>query len=240
MEKKAKFFRNVIASSILIIILSVTIALVIAVPSNNSVPTLEPVRGGACSNSVSIAITLDRNASHVGEILNTLRQEGAGVTFFVSGVWAVENTDVLKQIYRDNHSFGNFGFFNVAHKTLSAERIVDEITLTHKLVKYNTGIEMNVFMPPQASYNEATIEIARALGYTVVSPALPNTRRGNASACYANRILDSSQQGGDFIVLPANQLVAGSLSNIINHIRNQNFSIVPIDAVLTEPLFTSR
>lgn len=231
MEQKAKFFRNIVANLVLIAVLSVTIVFVSGLPSPN-VATVEPIRGGNCEQSVSIAITLDRDSASVDDILSVLQSSEIQATFFVSGAWAIENADALRAIYNQGHELGNYGFFNVAHRGLPPSRIVDEIELTHKLVQQKTGMQMSIFLPPQASYSEATIEIARALGYTTVSP--PNRVNFTPDLSSQQLITKSTQNltGGAFIILPATPAASAALNQIVSQIINQNFNIVPIKTVI--------
>jgi len=230
MEQKAKFFRNIIANLVLVATLCVAIVFVSRVPVSSAV-IVEPVREGSCANSVSIAITATRESSHIEAMLQVLAEKEVIATFFVSGSWVVENSAMLKQIHAHGHHIGNYGFFNVSLKSVGVDRLIDEIELTHKLVQEKTGVEMNVFMPPMQKFNEAMIDIARALGYTTILDT--GTRVGNAldSSSVVDAVL-KELRGGAFIVLPAKEATFGALSLIVSGITSKNYNVVPIYAVL--------
>jgi len=235
MEKKAWYFRNIVANVVLIAVLSVTIVFVWRTPANN-VPALEPVRGGNCANSVSIAITLTRGASGVDDILNVFAVHDIRATFFVSGVWGMENLSSLKAVHAAGHELGNHGFFNETHVSLNPSRIREEIELTHSFVKTHTDVDMAVFMPPFQGYSVASIEIARALGYTTVAPRVlanqaPEVGLGHTPESLAVSTLQNLK-GGAFIVLDAGIVTATALPQIIDGIAAQDLSIVPIYSVL--------
>jgi len=231
MDKKAKVFRYVIANLVLVAVLSVTIVFVTGLPVP-SVAVVEPVRGGNCSSSVSVAIAVGRDSSGVADILSVLEASDIKATFFVSGAWIIENADYLRAIHLAGHSLGNYGFFNINHVGLPANRIIDEIELTHKLVEGHTGVAMNIFLPPNASYCAITIDIARALGYTTISPKDRATFSSDLTSGELAQKAIASIQGGAILVLPASTNLVAALPQIVNQIKQTELTIVPVCQVI--------
>jgi len=240
MEKKAKFFRNVIANVVLIAVLSVTIVYVTTF-WGASVPTDEPVRQGSGDiAAVSIMIAVPPNATHVAEILEFFNNSQMGnqhvqVTFFVSGLWATRNLDLLKQMYASGHALGNYGFFNEDHRRLSASRIIEEIELTHKLVQGAVAVEMQWFLPPQGKFSNKTLEVARALNYTPVLGANTRIVEGQTAEAIAQSALQSLAPGNLWL-LPAKAETLVALPNIVTAFNGTNFAIAPLDTLLNPVL----
>jgi len=228
MEKRAKFFRYIIANVVLIAMLSVTIVLVSTMSFSDSIPTLEPVRRGKSDNSVGLAFVVDRN-DNINELLEILNQKNVVATFFISGTSIIENSSHLKQIYQSGHEIGNRGFFNVDHTQLTADRIIDEIDLTHKLIYNLIGKAPDLFLPPLYSYCETTIEVAKALGYITIVPEI--ILDGQMTISNINNIL-ASLEGGEFLAMSPCIATIEKLPNIINSILEKNFLIETIGELI--------
>ncbi|MDR0462027.1 MAG: polysaccharide deacetylase family protein [Christensenellaceae bacterium] len=151
-----------------------------------------PVRNGSRTDSnISFMFVLEDDAKYVPEIVAMLRDTNTPATFFVGGNWASKNRDKVKLIAETpclelgNHAFTNRNLASMKEKEQNAE-----IVNCHSIVKMITssaitgsevengedgdeiesrsGLEMNLFLPPNASFNKRTLRSAERNGYRTV------------------------------------------------------------------------
>ena len=105
-------------------------------------------RGNENNKNVSLCINVYWGTEYLDDMLSILEKHNAKATFFVGGCWAAENIEMLKKIHNSGHEIANHGYYHKDHKQIDYARNIQEIDYTHKLIKENLGIEMNLFMPP--------------------------------------------------------------------------------------------
>lgn len=171
MRRAKKSLRITVFSTFALILSAAIVALACFLPVNSSaVSSVENVyyKGDTSSNKVSLMFNVYQNSENVYAILDILDKFSVKSTFFIGGCWAAKNTDCLKEIVLRGHEVGNHGYFHKDHAALTMEKSDEEISLCHKLVLLNTGVNMNLFAPPSGSYNKETAEGAASLGYKCV------------------------------------------------------------------------
>lgn len=185
-------------------------------------------RGNAQKNDVSLCINVYWGTEYLDDMLKTLEDVGVKATFFVGGVWANKNEDMLKKIYLAGHEIANHGYYHKDHGQLSLERNVEEIKYTHALIKSQLGIEMNLFMPPSGAYNAQTLEGAESLGYKTImwSKDTIDWRDKDAELIYKRAT--KNMQNGDLILMHPTQCTASALGGIIKAYQQNGFNLVTV------------
>lgn len=177
--------------------------------------------GNRHRGEISIMFVVEDDARFLTEILDMLEEREIPATFFVGGNWAgnIRNLDYVKRI-AENFTIGNHGFSN---KSLAPMREVDqqtEIANAHNLIREITGKQMNLFLPPNGSFNNRTLRSAERLGYRTVMWSRPATQ---------GIIFDKAVYGvqsGDFIKFRPSLATFSSLNNIFREYANRNLQII--------------
>lgn len=65
---------------------------------------------GRASGQVAVECLVSWDARHLDSMLDTLREQDAQITFFVSGSWAKAHAKTLLQMAEDGHEIGTLGF----------------------------------------------------------------------------------------------------------------------------------
>ena len=103
-----------------IVIMVMFIALVGIGFSNSSITASADPRviysGNTNNNNVSFMINVYEGNEYVHNILDILDVYGVKTTFFVGGVWATKNIDLIREIYSRGHELGNHGFYHKEHE----------------------------------------------------------------------------------------------------------------------------
>jgi len=231
MQKKVYFFKYVVANVVLVGAL--VLAVIFVAPlAGTAVVVEEPVRRGDSGNGVALMFGVGAaNTGAVEEILEALDKHNISATFFVSGVWAGENSQALANIHAAGHELGNYGFFNLRHGDMGANRVREEIELTHRVVREMVGVEMRLFTPPLGCFNNNSLETARALGYTTVVGRNTRVDASSSADDIVSGVLNDIV-GGDLILLPANAQAATALASIIEGVRALQLEIGAASGVL--------
>src|SRR5690625_2194985 len=145
-----------------------------------------------------IAFTFDACGGKYGNgydeaLIDYLRSEQVPATLFINEQWVHANKETFFELVADplfqieNHGTNhvplsiNGGEAWDIKATNSVEAAYDEIMDNHETIRNLTGLEMSLFRSGTAYYDEIAVELAKALGYTVVNFDI----LGDAGATYS-------------------------------------------------------
>ena len=115
-----------------------------------------------------IALTFDAGAS--GEtwprILAALREHNVHITMFITGKFAEQYPDAIKQAVADGHEIANHTYSHPDMRKLSDEEMVAELSQTESIIGGLAGITTKPYWrPPFGAYNTHVLNVAVAQGY---------------------------------------------------------------------------
>lgn len=192
-------------------------------------PVFQGVTGGP---NVAITVNVDWGEEWIPEILRILAEHDVKVTFFVTGVWAEKNPELLKQMAEAGHSIQSHGYRHDHYNQMSVEQAVAEIKKAEKVISAITGKKCAAFASPYGEFDETVQEAAlqanvRLIMWTVDSidwqKPDPET--------IAERIL--SKAGNDSILLfhPVEPTVK-ALPRVLEGLREKGLQCRTIEEIL--------
>jgi len=97
-----------------------------------------------------IALTFDDGPDPVytPQVLDILKQEHVPGSFFVVGIMAEKNMELLRQEYNDGYEIGNHTFFHPDMSTIGPNRVKFELNATRRLIEAITGHSTILFRAP--------------------------------------------------------------------------------------------
>ncbi len=104
------------------------------------------------------------------KILDTLEKHNAPAAFFLVGNYMEKNADLVRRMVNDGHIVGNHTMHHpdmakISDKTAFAKELQDLESLFYEI----TGKEMpKYYRPPQGTYSEENLKMAKQLGYQTV------------------------------------------------------------------------
>ena len=119
-------------------------------------------------SQIALSFDVGRSDGNIEELLPVLQKNGAKATFFISGQWAEQHSETVKEICEAGYELGSCGQSYTNMRLLSGEECREEILKAHDLVEQLTGYEMTVFRPPFGEYDNHVIDSARKCGYCTV------------------------------------------------------------------------
>ncbi|MGQ9894051.1 MAG: polysaccharide deacetylase family protein [Roseiflexus sp.] len=143
------------------------------------VPLLEPGDAGEAllvqrGNPMRpwVALTLDAGAgaAPTPRILDTLRERGITITFFLTGRWMRANPDLVRRMVADGHELANHTMNHPDLTTLDDEAIRRELNETEAILHdiAPDAVIRPFFRPPYGAYNERVLRVALSEGYLPV------------------------------------------------------------------------
>ena len=186
--------------------------------------------GDENSNKVTLMINVYWGTEYLDDMLETLKENDVKTTFFVGGIWAVQQSEMLQKIYDEGHEIANHGYNHKDHQAISAEENLKEISNTHNIVKSILGIDMNLFAPPSGAYDKTTVEVATGLGYKTImwtdGRDTIDWRDKDSDLIFQRAIKNC--KGGDFVLMHPTQATADALDRIIKEIKNLGFELCTV------------
>lgn len=184
--------------------------------------------GNRENNNVSLMFNVYWGTEYIDDILLTLDRYDVKCTFFIGGQWAEKESEMLNKIIRNGHEIGSHGYFHKEHEYLDYAQNLEEIKVTHKLIKSITGIDMKLFAPPSGSFNKATLDASKELGYSVImwSKDTIDWRDKDANLIYTRATNNLS--GGDFILAHPTENTLKALPLILEYYKLNNFNATTV------------
>lgn len=181
------------------------------------------------SNQLVFSCNVDWGEEVIPDMLKIFKDNDVKVTFFVTGRWAENHPDLLKQMYQDGHEIQSHGYSHKLCTQNSVETTKEEILKTEKVILDILGVKTNVFAPPSGDYDETTVDLCKSLDYKL---ALWNAdtidwREGSTADVIKDRILKKNLNGAIVLMHPKEETVK-ALPDLIAEIRAQKIDIVPL------------
>jgi len=178
--------------------------------------------GNRDSNKVSFMINVYWGTEYLTDMLDILDKYNVKCTFFVGGQWVEKEPEMLKKIYDKGHEIGNHGYFHKDQEYLDYSQNYDEIKVNHELVKTTLGIDMELFAPPSGSFNKATIQASKELGYSVImwSKDTIDWRDKDANLIYSRAT--NNVKGGELILAHPTEQTLKALPLILEYYKLNN------------------
>lgn len=113
----------------------------------------------------AIVLTFDDGPSphYTADLLDVLRSHNVRATFFVVGVFAQDNPELIRRMHREGHAIGIHSFAHENGLTMSPAKSMADIECT-KSALHELGIAVRWYRPPWGHFNIAMLLRARHLG----------------------------------------------------------------------------
>ncbi|HWQ77366.1 MAG TPA: polysaccharide deacetylase family protein [Anaerovoracaceae bacterium] len=181
------------------------------------------------SGKLVFSCNVDWGEEVIPDLLKVLKDNNVHITFFVSGRWAENNPDLLKDMYQAGHEIQSHGYGHKLCSQISVETAKEEILKTEKVILDILGVKTNVFAPPSGDYDETTVELCKSLGYKMAlwSADTIDWREGSTAEVIIDRVLKKNLNGAVVLMHPKEETVK-ALPVLIEKIKAQGIDIVPL------------
>ncbi|MCF6410617.1 polysaccharide deacetylase family protein [Pseudalkalibacillus salsuginis] len=183
---------------------------------------------------VTFLVNVAWGNEHLPEILATMRKHKIHTTFFLDGSWVKKNQELAKVIFDEGHEIGNHAYSHPDMKTLTNQRIKDEIHKTNDIIQSTLEVTPTWFAPPSGSYRMDVVKIASSMNmYTILWSLDTIDWRKPDPTKMANRVVNKIHPGAMVLMHPTSSTAKG-LEQMIQGIRAKGYSIGTVSQLMSE------
>lgn len=182
---------------------------------------------------VALLCNVDWGNEYIPEMLKILDNNSIKITFSLTGRWANQNPDIVKEIYSHNHEIANHGYQHVDHDKLNYQENYDAISKAHSIIEELVGKSPKYFGPPAGAYNESTVKAARDLDYTVIMWSVDTIdwRDDSTTELIYDRVTKDIKPS-DIVLMHPTENTVKALPEIIDFLFKNGYRIGTISDIL--------
>jgi len=230
--KKSRVICNITICCMLLFVFSVAFKNDIKTVFSQS-STVDAIYSGNTQNKKAcLMINVYWGDEYIETMLNILQEQGVRTTFFVGGMWANKNAEMLQKIVDAGHELGNHGYFHKDHSTLSVESNKEEIAVCHQTVKTLVGVEMNLFAPPSGAFNSTTLDVVDLLGYKTIMWTKDTIDWRDHDTSLIVKRATKNIKNGDLILMHPTQNTVEALPQIIEQYQQKGITLTTVSDCL--------
>lgn len=186
-------------------------------------------------NYVSISFDAAWGAERTLSILDTLDEYNVKATFFLVNTWLEDYPELAIEIANRGHEIGLHSTTHPHFPELTAAEMEAELIANQTMIKEITGYDATIFRSPFGDYNNESLSVAASLGITTVQWSVDSLDWQDLSAIEIEERIMSRITSGDIILMHNDGLyTADALPNILNHLQEEGYTIVPVGDILLE------
>jgi len=202
------------------------------VPST-SIDFTEITRGDQSKNQVVFTFDGGAGTQSLQPILDTLKKYGIKGTFFITGKWAENNVDLVKQISDSGHEIFNHTYDHPHLTQLTDEQITEELNKTDEIISKITGKSTKPFFrPPFGERDSRVLKVAEQAGYRSVYWTIDvldwKESEGYTAEQSEQRVLNNLKPGTIYIMHIGDNITGQILDELFMNIENKGYSIVSL------------
>ena len=190
-------------------------------------------KGNIDEKIVAFACNVDWGNEYIPPMLEIFEKQNIKITYFVTGIWAEKNPELLKTIYDYGHEVGNHGYRHVDYDKLSYEQNREEILKAHNVIKDILKIDAKHFAPPSGAYNDNTIKAAKDLNYDIIMWSIDTIdwREDSDKEKIKERITSKIHNSAIILMHPTGETIK-ALPEVIDFLLNKEYKIGTIGDIV--------
>lgn len=210
-------------------------------PDLNQIPKVPPPGVRMVYSSVPmsqpyIAMTFDDgpHATNTARLLDMLKQRNIKATFFVVGKNVREYPDIVRRILAEGHEIGNHTWDHKALSGMSAERVHQELAMTHNAVLEVAGYQMRVMRPPYGATNlRVKQQCYQEFGYpTIMWSVDPLDWKRPGSSVVAQRIISNTHAGAIILAHDIHEPTINAMPDTLDTLLSKGYRFVTVSQLL--------
>ena len=184
-----------------------------------------------------IALTIDTAFGNdkTEALLDILDEYNVKATFFVVGLWAEENPDLLNEIIKAGHEVQNHSMTHERYPDLQVADVLADAQAARTLLDEATGKKANILRLPFGAFDDKTVKILNDNGFIPLKWSVDGEdwKTEDVKEVYNNVI--KKTKGGDIIMLQNNTVGAeGALRDVITKLLDKGYEFKAISDLLPE------
>lgn len=182
-----------------------------------------------------VALTFDAawGSDKTSKIVDILKENEVGGTFFLVGFWIEANKDKVKMIDEAGLDIGTHSSTHPKMSTLSSEKMTEELSKSSQQITEITGKKVEFFRPPFGDYNDALINVATSLGLKTIQWDVDTLDwKGLLASEILARVKSSVKNGSIILCHNNSDHIVEALPLIIEYLKSEGYKMVKISELV--------
>ncbi|MDR1616738.1 MAG: polysaccharide deacetylase family protein [Syntrophomonadaceae bacterium] len=189
-------------------------------------------QGNSGQKAVAINVNVDWGEEFIPAMLEEFKKQNTEVTFFVTGVWAEKNSDLLKIMKQAGHSIQNHGYKHVHCNILPKEKVKEQITKAAAVIESITGDKTSFFAAPYGEQNNVITEAAAEINYDLVMWSIDTIDWQKPVPSIILKRVSGQLHNDAIILMHPTESTVKSLPELLPAITEQGYKILPLHQLI--------
>lgn len=188
-----------------------------------------------------VALTFDAawGADKTSKIVEILKTNNVGGTFFLVGFWSEKYQDKIKEINDAGLDIGTHSNTHPKMSTLSPAQQESELLISSKLISNVTGKEVRFFRPPYGDYNNQLLVTCEKLKLQTIQWDVDSLDWKGLSAQQILTRVKSGVKNGSIILFHNNSdHILEALPLVIEFLKKSGYEMVKLSDLVMENNYT--
>lgn len=178
--------------------------------------------GNRNGNLVCFMLNVYQGTEFIEPIMQTFKDFGFTTTFFVGGIWAEKNMDLVKKMSDEGFEIGNHGYLHRDADKLSQSRNREEIVITEKLLTAIIGKPpVKLFAPPSGAIGANMFTVCKELKYSVIMWTRDTIDWRDHNSTLIQSRATKNLTAGDLVLMHPTKETLLALPEVLNIVKEQ-------------------
>ncbi len=167
-------------------------------------------------------------------MLKEFKAYNARVTFFVTGIWAEKNPQLLKKMHTEGHSIQNHGYKHLHFNSLSSIESKQQIKKAEDTIKEITGKKTSYFASPYGEYNRKLMNAVSEIDYDLIMWSIDTIDWQRPNPETINKRVINKLHNDAIILMHPTDPTSKALPEMLKSINELGYEMVTIDKILID------
>ncbi|WP_018922505.1 polysaccharide deacetylase family protein [Salsuginibacillus kocurii] len=197
-------------------------------------PAAPLYRGHPNKNATAFLINVAWGEEYIPDMLQTLQDNNVKATFFLDGSWVRKHPSLARMIKEEGHEIGNHAYSHPDMAQLPAQKVVQELEQTQRIIEATTNTTPTWFAPPSGSYRDEVVELADERGMRTVMWTVDTIDWQKPSPeQLTNRVLSKLHPGATVLMHPT-EATSRSLERLIEGAHDEGLHVGTLSQLTSE------
>ncbi len=193
----------------------------------------EPIfQGNTGQKVVAINVNVDWGEEYIPAMLEEFEKHGAQATFFVTGVWAEKNPDILKKIDKAGHSVQNHGYKHVHFNNLAESEAINQIKKAEEIIYKIIEKRSDFFASPYGEQNRQIMKAVSSINYDLVMWSIDTIDWQRPSPETIVKRVTNKLHNDAIILMHPTEPTVQALPNLLASIKESGYKMVTMDEII--------
>ncbi len=181
-----------------------------------------------------VALTFDDGPDpyYTEKLLDGLKERGVKASFFVTGIHAEQNPEIIRRMHQEGHLIGNHTYSHIQLKKSNWEKYKEELVKTSEIIQNITGEEVQFVRPTYGTWDKKLEKELTML--PVMWTVDPKDWCQANAACIAESVVKKVKEGDIILMHDQYDPSVKAALMIVDELKRQGYEFVTVDEMMLE------